>query len=87
MDYNLRNKIVASAGLTLTGARYAIVRAPEKTVKLPFNPNLNLGVEYRYTPVLSFWVKCNNISYNRYYEWNYYPAMNYMLLGGITYSL
>ncbi len=86
-DYNLRNKIVASAGLTLTGERYAMVRAPEKTVKLPFNPNLNLGVEYRYTPVLSFWIKCNNISYNRYYEWNYYPAMNYMLLGGLSYSL
>jgi len=86
-DYNLRNKIVASATLSLTGERYAIVRAPEKTAKLPFHPNLNLGVEYRYTPVLSFWVKCNNISYNRYFEWNYYPSMNYMLLAGFSYSL
>ena len=86
-DYNLRNKIVASAGLTLTGARYARVRADENTVKLPFNPNLNLGVEYRYTPALSFWIRANNISYNRYYEWNYYPAMNYLLLAGFSYSL
>jgi hypothetical protein len=86
-DYNLRNKIVASATLSLTGERYAIVRAPEKTALLPFHPNLNLGVEYRYTPVLSFWVKCNNISYNRYFEWNYYPSMNYMLLAGFSYSL
>jgi hypothetical protein len=86
-DYNLRNKIVASAGLTLTGARYARVRADENTVRLPFNPNLNLGVEYRYTPALSFWIRANNISYNRYYEWNYYPAMNYLLLAGFSYSL
>jgi len=78
---------VASTGLTLTGARYARVRADENTVKLPFNPNLNLGVEYRYTPALSFWIRANNISYNRYYEWNYYPAMNYLLLAGFSYSL
>lgn len=86
-DYNLRNKIIASAALSLTGERYAMVRAPEKTVRLPFHPNLNLGVEYRYTPEVSFWVRCNNISYNRYLEWNYYPSRSFMLLGGISYSL
>lgn len=87
VDYNLRNKIVASAALSLTGDRYARVRAPEEIVKLPFHPNLNLGIEYRYTPELSLWVKCNNISYNRYFEWNYYPARSFMLLGGFSYSL
>jgi hypothetical protein len=64
--YNLRNKIIASADLTLTGDRYARVMSPEETVRLPFHPNLNMGIEYRYTPEISFWVKCNNISYNRY---------------------
>lgn len=86
-DYNLRNKIIASGELTLLGKRYARVRAPEETVLLPFHPNLNLGAEYRYTPDISFWVKCNNISYNRFFEWNYYPSRNFMILGGITYSL
>ncbi|HUW93431.1 MAG TPA: hypothetical protein VMV74_09715 [Bacteroidales bacterium] len=86
-DYNLRNKIIASASLTVLGERYAMIRAPESSVILPVHPNLNLGVEYRYTPALSFWVKANNISYNRYYEWNYYPAQNFMILGGFTYSL
>jgi hypothetical protein len=85
--YNLRNKIIASAELTLTGDRYARVMAPEEIVKLPFHPNLNMGIEYRYTPDISFWVKCNNISYNRYFEWNYYPSRNFMLLGGLSYSL
>jgi len=86
-DYNLRNKIVASATFSLIGQRYARIAAPENTVKFNVHPNLNLGAEYRYTPVLSFWLKCNNISYNRYYEWNYYPARNFMILGGFTYSL
>ena len=86
-SYNLRNKIIASAELTLIGDRYARVRAPEETVRLPFHPNLNMGVEYRYTPDISFWVKCNNVSYSRYFEWNYYPQRNFMLIGGISYSL
>jgi hypothetical protein len=86
-DYNLRNKIVASATFSLIGQRYARIAAPENTVKFKMHPNLNLGAEYRYTPVLSFWLKCNNISYSRYYEWNYYPARNFMILGGFTYSL
>jgi len=86
-DYNLRNKIIASAALSFTGERYARVKAPENIVRLPFHPNLNLGIEYRYTPEVSFWIKCNNISYNSYFEWNYYPSRNLMLLGGISYSL
>ena len=86
-DYNLRNKIIASASLTVLGKRHAMVRAPESSVELPVHPNLNMGIEYRYSPVLSFWVKANNISYKRYYEWNYYPSQNFMILGGFTYSL
>ncbi len=85
--YNLRNKIIASASLTLTGARYARVPAPEEVVKLSFHPNLNMGVEYRYTPDISFWVKCNNVSYKRWFEWNYYPSRNFLLMAGISYSL
>ncbi len=86
-DYNLRNKIVASAAITLVGQRHALVKAPEKVVKLEMHPNLNLGAEYRYTKVMSFWVRANNLSYKKYYEWNYYPAHNFMILAGFTYSL
>lgn len=86
-DYNLRNKITASAAFSLTGVRHALVKSPRDIVKLPVHPNLNLGAEYRYTPDISFWLRCNNISYNRYFEWNYYPSRNFMILGGFTYSL
>jgi hypothetical protein len=86
-SYNLRNKIIASADLSFTGDRYARIMSPEETIRLPFHPNLNMGIEYRYTPDISFWLKCNNISYNRYFEWNWYPSRNFMILGGISYSL
>ena len=86
-DYNLRNKIVASAALTLLGERHARVAYPESVITLPVHANLNLGVEYRYTQALSFWVKMNNLSYDRYYEWNYYPAQNFTVLAGFTYNL
>lgn len=86
-DYNLRNKIIATAAITLIGQRHALVKAPEKVVRLDMHPNLNLGAEYRYTKAMSFWVRANNLSYKKYYEWNYYPAHNFMILAGITYSL
>jgi|WetSurMetagenome_2_1015567.scaffolds.fasta_scaffold35399_2 hypothetical protein len=87
LDYNLREKILATVSLRAIGQRYAMVKAPELESKLPAHLNLNLGVEYRYTKVLSFWAQINNISWNRYYEWNYYPAHNFMIIGGFTYSL
>lgn len=87
LDYDLRNKILASATINALGRRHALVKAPESSVELPMHVNLNLGVEYRYTRVLSLWLRANNISWNKYYEWNNYPAHNFMILGGFTYSL
>ena len=52
-------------------------------VEMPAHFNLNLSAEYRYSKILSFWAKFNNISYNRYYEWAYYPSQRFMLHGGI----
>lgn len=87
LDYNLRNKIIATATITTLGKRHAMGKAAESDIVLPVHANLNLGVEYRYTKVLSLWVRANNISWNKYYEWNNYPAHNFMIMGGFSYSL
>jgi hypothetical protein len=87
IDYNLRNKILASATINALGKRYGMIKAPESVITLPVYLNLNLGVEYRYTKVLSLWASINNISWRRYFEWNYYPCHNFMIMGGFTYSL
>jgi hypothetical protein len=100
VKYNLRNKILAGAEFTATGGRKAsiisyepsfpssgIYISKESVFDMPSHFNLNLSAEYRYTKILSFWVKLNNISYNRYDEWLFYPSMRFMGMVGFTYSL
>jgi hypothetical protein len=94
VKYNLRDKIVAGADLTATGkyrmiaTEYFTSPPPTTTVfKMPAHVNISLTGEYRYTKILSFWVKFNNISFNRYYEWAYYPSQRFLCMIGFTYSL
>jgi hypothetical protein len=100
VKYNLRNKILAGADLTATGMRKTALRSympvfptsgiyisKETVFEMPAHLNLNLSAEYRYTKILSFWVKLNNISFSRYNEWLFYPSMRFMGMVGFTYSL
>jgi len=95
LSYNLRNKIIAGTELTALGKRkLAISQSPTGYMTLvtseieePLQLNLSLSAEYRYTKILSFWVKINNISWNRYYEWAYYPSQMFNFMVGFSYSL
>ena len=96
LKYNLRDKILAGAEIVTLGPRKQIVTrditspvplVPPAVLEMPAHFNLNLSAEYRYTKILSFWMKFNNISYNRYYEWAYYPSQRFLFMLGFTYSL
>jgi hypothetical protein len=95
LKYNLRDKIIAGAELTVTGSRKFLVndvdpftsKPPLIVFETPVQPNLNLSAEYRYSKILSFWTKFNNITYNRNYEWAYYPSQRFLFMLGFTYSL
>jgi len=102
LKYNLRDKIIAGIDLTalgkcqmlVNGDRWGALVTPLMpvnelvySVEQPVHFNLNLSAEYRYSKILSFWTKINNISYNRYYEWAYYPSMRFLFMFGFTYSL
>ncbi len=95
LRYNLRDKIIAGAGLTLLGKRkFGVMESPTGwetltpvTIEAPVHGNLNLGAEYRYTKILSFWAKINNISLRRYNEWAFYPSQRFLVMAGFTYSL
>ena len=95
LNYNLRDKILAGASLNAIGQRDAFItmktmggpQVAPKTVELPMHMNLSLTAEYRYTKILSFWVKLNNISFNRNYEWAFYPSQRFLALVGFSYSL
>jgi hypothetical protein len=96
LRYNLMNKILAGVDVNALGKRKLMVTTEdlatsdivtEPPVELPAHFNINLNAEYRYTKILSFWLKFNNISFKRYYEWAYYPSQRFMCLVGFTYSL
>jgi hypothetical protein len=97
VKYNLKDKIIIGAELTGIGKRklhvdvFNIMSSSTPTtliiLDMPVHFNLNLSAEYRYSKILSFWAKFNNISYNRYYEWAYYPSQRFLCMLGFTYSL
>jgi len=91
LKYNLRDKIIAGAALSASGKRRLAVTDRNVLVPLasaqPVHVNINLSAEYKYTNILSFWLKLNNIAFNDYYEWAYYPTQRFIALIGFSYSL
>jgi hypothetical protein len=49
--------------------------------------DFNLGIEYRYTKILSAWVKFNNFTASKFDAWNQYPVQRFNMMLGFTYSL
>ena len=95
LKYNLRNKILGGININATGKRNLLVTSADvsltgntyRQVEAPVHFNISLAAEYRYTKILSFWLKFNNISVSKYYEWAYYPSQRFLCLVGFTYSL
>ncbi|MBP1667186.1 MAG: hypothetical protein H6Q23_2046 [Bacteroidetes bacterium] len=94
VKYNLRNKIIAGIEITALGKRRFIstrndLYLPSTSYVFisPVHVNANLSAEYRYTKILSFWLKVNNIAVNRNYDWAFYPTQRFMCMLGLSYSL
>jgi hypothetical protein len=87
-EYNLHNKILVDLSLFYVGKRYA-KPSPLDTelITLKGFVDLNLGLEYRYTKVLSGFIRMNNILGARNQSWNYYSGMGFNLMLGFTYAL
>jgi hypothetical protein len=87
-SYNLREKILVDAALFYTGKRYAPgLSYIDEPVELKPYFDGNLRVEYRYTNVLSFFLKFSNFSASRYEVWNQYPVQRFQVMAGFTYAL
>ena len=90
LKYNLKNKILVGLDLNALGERKFLVNRSylgKFPITTPAHFNINLTGEYRYTKILSFWVKLSNIGFNRYYEWAFYPSQRFIGMVGFTYSL
>jgi hypothetical protein len=85
-EYNLKNKILLEGSVIYIGPRYA--RSVQGTaVKLNGYTDLSLGLEYRYSKVLSAFIRVNNILGMNQEPWLYYPGMRLNALFGFTYAL
>jgi hypothetical protein len=86
--YNLNDKVLADVSLFAHGPYYA--RTMDSTLVIAQKINgyvdANLGLEYRYSKILSFYIHLNNLGFSRYYEWNQYPSERFNVLGGLTYA-
>jgi hypothetical protein len=58
----------------------------ENIVSLKGYMDANLGIDYRYSKVLSAFVSLNNIGFARYFRWYEYPSYRLLGMAGITYA-
>lgn len=92
-NYNLKDKIVVRADLFYIDSQFAKIIDKDvngtetisaKELKGVFDANL--GVEYRYTKKLGFFLNLNNIASQRYNRWYNYPTQKFGILAGLSFS-
>jgi hypothetical protein len=93
--YNIEEKIVVTGDVTWNGKSFArdliplaerINSQPFKASELKGYADVSLGLEYRYTKLLSGFLNFNNIGNIRYFRWNNYPSQRFNFMGGITFA-
>lgn len=92
-NYSFHDKIFSKFDILYYGKRYGLSPQQanevidERTVELAPIWDVNLGVEYKYSKVLSFYVDLHNILGNKYEFWQNYPIQGFNLMLGLTYKL
>jgi hypothetical protein len=85
--YTMRDKIILDAGIFVIGSRYYEDFDPALEPTLPLTFDANLGAEYRYSKLLSFWVRFNNLAAQSYYLYHQYPSYGFRVMVGFKYVL
>lgn len=89
LRYNLGDKIIGKASLEVRSGQMARVinkvgEFDSREVK-GFT-DLSIGVDYRYSKLLTAFLNLNNILGSRYYYWYDYPGYRFNAMAGISYS-
>ncbi|MBK7911247.1 hypothetical protein [Candidatus Pollutiaquabacter sp.] len=87
-DYNFRDKILVNAAIFARGPIQARTLDANGAVAEKINGwiDANLGVEYKYSKILSGFVRLNNLGFSRYYYWYRYQSMRFNVMAGVAYS-
>lgn len=91
-NYNISDKIIAKIDLFYIDNQFAktfnrdssTATIVAKALKGLFD--VNLGVEYRYTKRLGFFLNLNNLANARYYRYSNYPTQRINGMAGLSYS-
>ncbi len=93
--YNIQDKIILTADLYGRGKTYGLDLAhdggfmpvtPDGRKLHSFYVDANLGIEYRYTKLLSVFLKFHNMQNESYERWTHYPTQGFGFLGGVSYA-
>jgi hypothetical protein len=88
--YNMQDKIIVSADAFTRNSIYARtfneMGEVDKTKIHGFHVDANIGIEYRYTKILSVFLNLNNVQNQPLQRWYNYPSQRFNVMGGVTYS-
>lgn len=90
--YNLQSKIILRADVFTIGKQWTQTQVTDANnntslVNKQLNGlvDVNLEAEYRYSKMLSFFARFNNIANQRYYRWERYPTQRFNFMIGLTF--
>lgn len=88
---NYNDKVIGRLELQLLGRTpYTSVTntyGVDSTLYLPLRYGMNMEVEYRHNKALSFFLKADNLLFQRYFYWENYPSYRALFLLGLTYTI
>ena len=91
LRYNIQDKIILTGEAFGRNSVYARVfdeatGNPQRMEIQGFHVDTSLGIEYRYTKILSVFLNLNNVSNQPLQRWYNYPSHGFNLLGGVSYA-
>ncbi len=91
IKYNIQEKIMLNVEFIYYGKMYAPAKPVGtetigKAISLDARPDLNLGVEYKYSRLIGAFLNVNNILNKNYPLWYNYPSKGINVLAGLSFS-
>ncbi|NJK86259.1 MAG: hypothetical protein HC906_10090 [Bacteroidales bacterium] len=86
--YSFHDKILVDFDLITLGKRYAKPYIDTLSA-IELNPiiDFNMGIEYKYSKLLSIYLDFYNLGSSKYYYWNQYPNHRVNFLLGFSYKI
>lgn len=86
-SYNIKDKIIVNLELSGIGERYVNTCTDTLLYATKLKPfiDLNFGMEYKYSNVISAYLNFYNLVSKEYYIWNQYPTQKLFILFALSY--